>query len=321
MIKPPIPHDETRRLQSLYSLKILDTRPEERFDRITRLVRRVFNVPIALVSLVDKDRQWFKSRDGLAAEETSRDVSFCGHAINDDAVFVVSNAQEDIRFCDNPLVVSEPKIRFYAGYPLSDGSGARLGTLCIIDREAREFSNDERELLAEFGKMVETELVSLTLATIDELTRISNRRGFRDIAENALAICRRERRPATLVLFDLDDFKRINDTFGHSEGDQALMTFANCLLKTFRDSDVVARLGGDEFSVLFTGGTETHLNDMLDRFQENLETRSAELGAKSKIAFSAGVVAYDPSEHAGVEDLLGDADRSLYDQKRNKKLG
>ena len=116
MIKPAIPADERRRLQTLREMKLLDTPPEERFDRVTRLAKQVFSTQIALVSLVDADRQWFKSRQGLDAEETPREISFCGHAILDDKIMVVNNAVEDQRFCDNPLVCGNPNIRFYAGY-------------------------------------------------------------------------------------------------------------------------------------------------------------------------------------------------------------
>ena len=115
MRAPEIPPNESQRLAALRALGVLDTPPEERFDRLTRIATRAFNVPIALVSLVDGERQWFKSCQGLGSQETSREVSFCGHAILDPAVLVVSDAFNAERFCDNPLVVGDPGIRFYAG--------------------------------------------------------------------------------------------------------------------------------------------------------------------------------------------------------------
>ena len=132
MQKPQLPSDETQRLRALQRLKILDTDIEERFDRITRLACRMFNVPIALVSLVDQDRQWFKSRQGLDACQTGRDISFCGHAILHDGPLVVLDATQDPRFDDNPLVVGAPFIRFYAGHPIHSPDGSRIGTICII---------------------------------------------------------------------------------------------------------------------------------------------------------------------------------------------
>ena len=138
MLKPPIPKNEAQRMESLRSLHILDTPAEERFDRITRLAKRLFGVPIALVSLVDESRQWFKSRQGLDATETPREISFCGHSILCDDTMVIADAAQDERFADNPLVTDEPHIRFYAGCPVQTPDRQRIGTLCIIDRQPRE---------------------------------------------------------------------------------------------------------------------------------------------------------------------------------------
>lgn len=118
MIKPTIPSNEAERLHALRTLNILDTSHEERFDRVTRMAKRMFNVSISLVSLIDEDRQWFKSKQGLEATETPRDISFCGHAINQEGLFIIPDAVKDERFFDNPLVTAAPYIRFYAGYTL-----------------------------------------------------------------------------------------------------------------------------------------------------------------------------------------------------------
>ena len=147
MIEPGIPADEPARLDALRRLEILDTPPEERFDRITRVAARLFNVPIAAISLIDQDRQWFKSRHGLEAAETPRAVSFCGHTILQEDVLHVADATQDPRFAGNPLVTGEPHIRFYAGMPLRSPDGKALGTLCLIDTKAREFSNSDRRVL------------------------------------------------------------------------------------------------------------------------------------------------------------------------------
>jgi GAF domain-containing protein len=133
MQAPAIPENEAQRLAALQRLYILDTSAEERFDRLTRLAKVMFQVPTALVSLVDADRQWFKSRQGLDACETPRDISFCGHAILQGDIFHVPDTHVDLRFSDNPLVELEPKIRMYTGAPLLTPDGLRIGTLCIID--------------------------------------------------------------------------------------------------------------------------------------------------------------------------------------------
>jgi phosphoribosyl 1,2-cyclic phosphodiesterase len=157
-IRPPLPEDEDHRLASLRQLSILDTEPEDRFDRITRLAASMFGVPIALVSLVDQDRQWFKSCYGLDATETSREVSFCAHAMLDKKVMLVPDALADPRFADNPLVTGAPRIRFYAGYPLTLPNKTRVGTLCLIDIRPRELSTRQVDILRDLGSMVEQEL-------------------------------------------------------------------------------------------------------------------------------------------------------------------
>lgn len=158
MIEPPYPSNEDARIATLRELQILDTAPEERFDRITRITRVVFNIPIVLVSLVDRHRQWFKSRQGLDAPETPRNISFCGHAILGTTALVVPDAALDPRFADNPLVTGGPKVRFYAGHPLFARNGAALGTLCIIDSHSRDFGEADQKILTDLAKLVEREL-------------------------------------------------------------------------------------------------------------------------------------------------------------------
>lgn len=256
---PPKPENEATRIGRLRALNILDSSPEDRFDRLTRLAKRLFNVPIALVSLVDENRQWFKSCQGLNTSETPRDISFCGHAILGEDIFQIPDAAQDSRFYDNPLVTDEPHIRFYAGCPLVVGDGNKLGTLCIIDREPRRLDEEDLALLRDLARMAEQELAALQLATIDELTMISNRRGFEALAQHAINMCLRKGEPASLMYFDLDRFKPINDRFGHAEGDRALGDFSKLLQQTFRESDVIGRIGGDEFAVFASGAVDEGL--------------------------------------------------------------
>jgi len=143
MIPAPIPPDDAARLRQLRDLQLLDTPPEERFDRVVRFAAEQLDMPIALVSLVDEKRQWFKARFGLDATETPRDISFCGHAIATPGLFVIEDARQDPRFADNPLVTGAPHVRFYAGAPLSTPSGHRVGTLCIIDTQPRTLGRVE----------------------------------------------------------------------------------------------------------------------------------------------------------------------------------
>ncbi len=163
MLAPVKPPDEHARLDDLLASRLLDSPPEERFDRLTRLARKLFGVQTALVSLVDKDRQWFKSRQGLDASETPRDISFCGHAILQDQPFVIEDASKDARFADNPLVTGGPHIRFYAGIPLRGPAGYKIGTLCLLDPVPRELGADDRRSLTDLGVMVSAEIANQEL--------------------------------------------------------------------------------------------------------------------------------------------------------------
>lgn len=155
---PEIPENEVERIAALVSCQILDSKPEPRFDRLTKLTSKFFEVPIALVSLVDSERQWFKSRQGLDATETPRDISFCGHAILEDEIFCIADTLEDPRFIDNPLVTAPPSIRFYAGAPLKNYDGYRIGTLCLIDTKPRHLTPTQFEALRDFADCVESEI-------------------------------------------------------------------------------------------------------------------------------------------------------------------
>lgn len=318
MREPARPIDETRRLLSLQSLRIMDSAPEERFDRITRMARRLYNVEICLVSLVDADRQWFKSKQGLSACETPRTVSFCGHAILEERPFVVEDAHTDERFADNPLVRGDPNVRFYAGYPVHALDGHRIGTLCLIDSKPRAFSADDEAMLKDFAALVDEELATSAQANVDELTKIANRRGFQQVASHLLPLCARNNLEVQLLFFDLDGFKALNDKFGHQAGDEALQAFATILLKGFRNSDVVARLGGDEFAVMIAGRKA-----FADRALTSMRKQAGDATSNfsKHLDWSVGQVIFDPDVHRDVEDLLRDADERMYaDKARRKRL-
>lgn len=160
----PLPPDEPERLAALHALGILDTPAEERFDRVTRVAAATFDVPIALISLLDTDRQWFRACVGLDVEGTGRDVSFCGYTILQTDALVISDALQDERFSDNPLVTGPPHIRFYAGHPVRAESGQPLGTLCIIDRRPRSLTSEQLATLADLARWAERELHLTNLA-------------------------------------------------------------------------------------------------------------------------------------------------------------
>jgi GAF domain-containing protein len=154
----PVPKKEAKRLKVLWQYDILDTVPEEVFDDLTELAARICEAPIALISLVDEDRQWFKAKVGVTLTETSRDISFCAHAVKQQELFIIPDATKDPRFANNPLVVSDPKIRFYAGAPLITPDGYAVGTLCVIDKVPRELRPEQQQALRVLARHVMTQL-------------------------------------------------------------------------------------------------------------------------------------------------------------------
>ncbi len=159
MLKAPTPLVEFERLKALLEYEVLDTVSEQSFDDLVKMASHICGTPIALVSLIDSNRQWFKAKHGLDAPETPRDVSFCGHAIvNPGSIFVVPDSFKDDRFADNPLVVGAPNVRFYAGAPLVNDSGFALGTLCVIDHQPRELSADQLTFLEILSRQVVAQL-------------------------------------------------------------------------------------------------------------------------------------------------------------------
>jgi two-component system, cell cycle sensor histidine kinase and response regulator CckA len=154
----PAKNNEARRLKVLWQYEILDTVPEAVFDDLTELAARICEAPVALISLIDEDRQWFKSKVGVTLTETSRDISFCAHAIKQTDLFIIPDATQDLRFANNPLVISDPKIRFYAGAPLITPDGHALGTLCVIDKVPRELRLEQQQALRVLARHVMTQL-------------------------------------------------------------------------------------------------------------------------------------------------------------------
>ena len=199
-MKPaPIPENEKERLLSLHKLGLLDTKPEERFDRITRTATETFNVPISTLTIVDEKREWFKSVCGLDQKEGDRAISFCGHALLANEVFVIPDATKDKRFSDNPMVIGKPYIRFYAGVPIMNADGERIGVFCIKDIKSRKFSKDNEEMLKNLAVWAELEINSrnLSLALREERKIRSELKVQTQESENAKIAARN-------VLEDLD---------------------------------------------------------------------------------------------------------------------
>ena len=319
MLAAPLPADEVPRLQALQQMQLLDTPPDDRLDTITHLARRLFDVPIALVTLVDRDRQWFKSRAGSEAVESPRDISICGHVIVQDEVFVVEDTLSDQRFHDNPLITGDPHIRFYAGMPLKAPSGHRIGTLCVIDTAPREFSGESRDLLQNLARLAEHALCHIALATVDELTRISNRRGFCQQARQALATANRAGRKSVLLLVDLNGLRMINDNYGHEAGDAALAHFAHCLVSSARQSDPVGRVAGGQFCVFMPDSDSDGAREMVKGLIGQVSQLNASGLVPMSLRFSVGLAAADPALDRHLDALLVEADAQLQANRRRQQ--
>jgi len=319
MTAAPLPSDEVARLETPRSYDMLDDVQERSLDALCRLAAKLLDVPIVLVSLIDRDRQVFSVNLGLDVRETPRDQAFCAHAILQDDVMVVEDAAADGRFADNPLVIGDPRIRFYAGAPLRAPDGHALGTFCAIDRQPRQFSEAQRLALADLGRTVMTVIEmrrSLqqmrALAVTDGLTGLANRSGFLAETGRAIAIARRHGEAFGLLMFDCDHFKAVNDRHGHAEGDALLHFLGQSLAQAVRTEDVAARLGGDEFAVLLHGCGEAETRfagaRLFATLRDGLATRPW------PVSISLGGVGFTTAP-ADAAAALASVDRAMYDAK------
>lgn len=316
MLHDPALTDEPGRLAALKRLAVLDTAPEEPFENVVALVRTVLDVPMAAVSLLDEERQWFKARSGLDATETPRETSFCTHAIQQHDPLIIPDATKDPRFAANPMVTGGLHIRSYAGIPLQTPDGYNVGSLCAIDTRAREFSPREIATLSKFARIVVDELELRRIAGRDHLTGVLTRRGFIERAQQEIERFRRYDRPASLAMVDIDHFKRINDTHGHPVGDKVLREVADRLCAAARPNDFLGRLGGEEFAMLMP---ETSAKDALvaaERFREEIAKTlfCPAPGMELKVTASFGIAQLDRGI-LDAETWIAAADEPLYAAK------
>jgi diguanylate cyclase (GGDEF)-like protein len=351
MQAPRIPLDEAQRLAALQATALLGSGPDETFDRITRTACRLLDVPIALVSLVDKDRQWFKSRTGLDALETPRDVSFCGHAILSDAPMVVPDAQEDARFADNPLVTGAPHLRFYAGVQLYSMDRKKIGTLCVIDRKPRVLAPGDLDALRDLARTIEQLIYHRQLAIAaqalnerlqacegsdahqpepgelawlvahDVLTGLPNRQAMQRAIEASIAGWREHGRPALVACLNIDRFKHFNEQLGHHAGDGILVAIARSLQALLREGDLLARSGSDEFLVLLHArGNHLEPERALERIMEAANRAIPAPGGEIALTCSIGT-ALLPKDGMDADALLNNAVTAMRHAKERGRGG
>ena len=333
MLSPEMPCDEVLRQQILDDNELLDTPADPYLDTLVRVVREVFAVKTVLVSLIDHDRQWFKSRIGLDITETPRTISFCAHAILGTQPLIVEDTYNDLRFHDNPVVINNPQIRFYAGQPLFSEEGQPLGTLCLIDPAPRQLSNKQLRLFIDMAVLVEgylklrhvsaqTEQLRAALSReqrktmLDPLTQLWNRAGLDHF------LPRHQQQADELglslgVLFcDLDYFKKVNDNHGHAAGDQVLWETARRISAAVRPQDVVTRSGGEEFVVLLQVHDEHELLQIAERIRSTLSKEPVETDNQPlHLTISIGAALRNAGEPPS--STMKRADQALYQAKNN----
>ncbi len=353
------------RLEALSAVRLLDTSAEERFDRVTRLAARVLHTPFALLTLIDADRQFFKSAHGLRehlgdVRETPLDQSLCRFVILDDAPLIVGDLRAHDRVL--PVSVTYPlNIVAYAGVPLRMDNAMVIGTLCVLDERPRAWTSEELAILHDLAEWVMTEIHltdELTRRTAlegavrhelmlrieteshlrheieererlqvilrqqsvqDELTTLHNRRGFFAVAEQQLRLARRNGQCVLMLFADMDNFKAINDTYGHPEGDAALVEAGRVLRESLRECDVLGRVGGDEFAGVILYDCHVAPTPMLARLRHRIASANNAPGRRYPLSLSLGVASFESDSPLSLSERLAVADAALYSDKRARR--
>ena len=343
-MKAALPANETKRLKALYDYKILDTLPEQCFDDISLLASEICSTPIALVSFIDSDRQWFKSKSGFEITESHRDIAFCAHTILEPDVLIVDDARNDMRFADNPLVTGRPALRFYAGAPLITPTGETLGTLCVIDRVERTLTDTQVNSLRALARQVMAQLElrayvaaqqkqqaklkayqqklevanrQLETASLrDDVTGYHNTRFLHQQLDKLLAAALEQQSTVSLAFFDMDKFKSVVDTHGHLLGAQVLREVAETIDQVLDSHDRIVRYGGDEFVVILPNEQTDTALVKVERMKERISTTPflQQEGINLRVTASFGLATFPDNAKTKLQ-LLAVADRSLFQSK------
>lgn len=317
LLSYPVPADEMQRLRELERYGVIGSPSDEHLERIVELAALIFSVPISVISLVEKDRQWFLSRRGLDASETPREQAFCAHAIVGDGVMVVPDAMEDPRFRSNPLVTEPPHIRFYAGAPLSTPDGHNLGTLCVIDRQPRQPSPQQLRQLTLLSELVMREIELRHLARLCPVTGLPTRQTFLSIADGEIARVRQQGLPLSLLCLDIDNLRQVNNRWGHAAGDRLLRDLVQLLRHSLRPQDYLARLGDGEFALLLVDMGSQEALALAERLRQAVsQIPGAHSQSEFSLHISGGLTCLAASDH-GIDSLLNRADRALSLAKGN----
>lgn len=315
MIPPPLPPDESNRLCALRALSLLDTPAEERFDRLTRLAARIFGVPISLFTLIDEQRQWFKSNHGLPMSQTPRQQSLCAHAILNAGPFVIEDARCDPRFQGNPLVTSDPKIRFYAGVPIAASDGSRLGTLCVIGKEPRKVRQADVATLQALGRLIESELRLHRSTSSDELTGLSNRQGFTRVGDYALAHARSQPHDLQLLCVEagVESGRALQSEVSANVPavERTIASIVRLLASSFPDALLTARIGTLAFALLLPIEA-VEMTDRVARLRNHVAALNLERAKAPSIELNLAYASFQEFPRASTEELLRATESRLW---------
>jgi len=307
--------EESARLSALRGYCVLDTGREGRFDDLTQLASSICETPVSLVSLVDRDRLFFKSAHGMDIREVPYPDFFCGHAIRQRDVFVVPDAAQDPRFANHTLLADSPRVRFYAGAPLTTPQGYALGTLCVVDFIPRQLHPKQLETLRILARQVMCQLELNLQAMRDPLTELYNRRQLEEGLHREVLRARRTGAQVGVMAIDVDHFKRVNDTLGHEAGDIALRGIAAELASCVREEDIACRAGGEEFVIILPGTGEAALRSRAEAVRSTIEEARIPAGDGTlKLTVSIGLASF-PSYGDSGPAVLRAADVALYKAK------
>ncbi len=341
---------EQRRLQNVRNTGLLDTGPEQAYDDLVQLAACICQVPMSLVTLVDEHRLWLKAKVGVPISEVPRDFSFCSYTIQQNDLFVIPDTLEDARYSANAAVTNNPYVRFYAGYPLSTSSGEKIGSLCVLDSEPRNLSEQQQVAMRVLGRQVSVQIelkqqlqalhdaiqqkqiaelelqasqrqlesaneVLLQQSLTDPLTSLNNRRCFDYSLESAFYRSRRTNTPFSLLMLDVDHFKAFNDNYGHLQGDCVLRRVGSLVRAGSRVKDTPARFGGEEFSVILPDTDGEQALQIATRLCSAVSNETWDL---RPITVSIGVA----TVNAGMltaHELVDAADQALYRAKADER--
>ena len=333
LLSKTIASTATLKIANIHSHDLFYTPIEERFERITRLARRALHAPVAAISLLNEDKQWFKSAAGWGISELPRDHAICKLTVEANQILTIDDTLQDARVANLPVVASAPRFRAYAGHPLVEEQGNCIGTFCVFDLKPREFGAADRQTLADLAALAQRELLSDQLTTahaaltsklgvarrealMDPLTHLWNRRGASVLLKAAFANADQRGTPLALALLDLDNFKRVNDNHGHQTGDEVLRRVASRLLSAVRGNDVICRLGGDEFLVLMADTDAAIASRVAERIRHAIaDTAVPTRDGTMPVSVSVGCTVRQPRDTTAVEALLERADQALLQSK------